>query len=144
MVCHRLLSGRLVPICNPALLRSKPLASVDDLKHHTLLHSLVFPDSWAKWLAMEGRPDITGLHSISFGSSSLTYQAAMEGIGVALGRTVLIREDVVAGRLIVPVEQALEDGSAYFLAYRTTASRKALLLPFLEWLMGEASCDDHH
>jgi LysR family glycine cleavage system transcriptional activator len=141
MVCHRLLSGRVVPICSPALLGAKPLRSLDDLPQHTLLHSAVFPDSWATWLAANGRMDIAGLHSISFGSSSLAYQAAMEGIGVALGRAALIRTDVAAGRLVTPIERTVEDGNAYYLAYRASTSRDAALRPFLQWLMAQASGD---
>ncbi len=141
MVCHRLLEGRLVPICSPALLRDKPLACVDDLAQHTLLHSLVFPDSWAKWLAAAGRPEIGGSHDISFGGSSLAYQAAIEGMGVALGQTVLIREDIEAGRLAAPLSQGLSDGSAYILAYPDSAARNRALAAFLAWLRAQAAAD---
>jgi LysR family transcriptional regulator, glycine cleavage system transcriptional activator len=141
MICHRLLEGRLVPICSPALLCGKPLSCVRDLAQHTLLHSLVFPDSWPKWLAAAGRPDIQGSHSISFGGSSLAYQAAIEGMGVALGQTVLIREDIKAGRLVAPLSQGLTDGSAYILAYLDSASRNPHLAAFLTWLRAQAAAD---
>ncbi len=139
MVCHHLLESRLVPICSPALLRDKKLNCAADLARHTLLHSAVFPDSWAKWLAMTGHTDLVGLHSASFGSSSLSYQAAMEGLGVALGQTALIREDVAAGRLVVPLPQALQDGGAYILAYPQQTARNELLASFLGWLLEEAA-----
>lgn len=139
--CHRLLEGRLVPICSPALLRSKPLRRVGDLARHTLLHSLVFPDNWKNWLIAAGHPDIRGVNSIGFGSSSLAYQAAIEGMGVALGQAVLIREDIEAARLAAPLSQTLQDGSAYILAYPKGAARNPGLASFLTWLRAKAAAD---
>ena len=139
MVCHHLLRSRLVPICSPALLCGKALRRVSDLSHHTLLHSSVFPESWPKWLAMTGFAVPAGQHSVSFGSSSVAYQAALEGLGVALGQAALIREDVAAGRLVTPLPDTLVDGSAYILAYPPAAARNPLLNSFLRWLLAEAA-----
>jgi LysR family glycine cleavage system transcriptional activator len=144
MVCRRLLPSRLVPICSPALLRGKPLRNLDELGQHTLLHSSVFPNNWANWLAMACRPDIRGQHSVSFGSTSLAYQAAVEGLGVAIGQTALIREDLAAGRLVVPLPHILEDGNAYILAYPETGIHHEMLMPFVRWLQTEAANDHRH
>ncbi|MBB3459309.1 LysR family glycine cleavage system transcriptional activator [Rhizobium sp. BK313] len=141
MVCRRLLPSRLVPICSPALLRVKPLRNLDELGQHTLLHSSVFPNNWGNWLAIAGRPDIRGQQSVSFGSTSLAYQAAVEGLGVAIGQTTLIREDLAAGRLVVPFPQVLEDGNAYILAYPEAGIHHEMLTPFVRWLQAEAASD---
>ncbi len=141
MICRRLLPSRLVPICSPALLRTKPLRNLDELRQHTLLHSSVFPNSWANWLTIVGRPDICGQHSVSFGSTSLAYQAAVEGLGIAIGQTALIREDLAAGRLVVPLPQILEDGKAYILAYPEAGVHHEKLMPFVRWLQTEAAID---
>jgi LysR family transcriptional regulator, glycine cleavage system transcriptional activator len=139
MICHHLLASRLVPICSPALLRSKPLTSVADLSRHTLLHSAVFPDNWAKWLSAFAPAGFEGSHGVSFGSSSLAYQGALEGIGIALGQMALIREDLAENRLVVAWPQALEDGRAYILAYPADARRNSLLDAFLCWLLDEVA-----
>jgi LysR family glycine cleavage system transcriptional activator len=143
MVCHRLLSGRTVPICSPGLVAAKPLRGLDDLPQHTLLHSAVFPDSWGKWLAGTGWADVAELPKITFGSSSLVYQAAREGVGVALGRVALIQADIAAGRLLTPIDRTVEDGNAYYLAYRPSRSRDVILWPFLQWIMAQVSRNDH-
>ena len=50
------IADRLVnyPLLSPALLASKPLATVADLAQHTLLHSETRPVSWERWLAAAG------------------------------------------------------------------------------------------
>jgi LysR family transcriptional regulator, glycine cleavage system transcriptional activator len=141
MRCHRLIEGKLLPICSPALLRHRPLRRIGDLQHHALLHSLVFPDNWKNWLSAAGRPDITGASSLAFGSSSLAYQAAIEGMGVALGQAALIREDVASGRLVTPLARSLQDGSAYILAYPDAAGRNPGLESFIVWLRKLAAAD---
>ncbi len=139
MVCHHLLASRLVPICSPALLRNKPLSTVDHLAGHTLLHSAVFPDNWSRWLTAFSPSGIENFHSVSFGSSSLAYQGALEGLGVALGQMALIRDDLAAGRLVAPLPEILEDGRAYILAYPGDARGNPLLDTFLRWLLGEVA-----
>ena len=141
MTCHPLIASRLVPICSPSLLRRVQLADVGDLFSHTLLHSAVYPDNWPRWLAQYGQPRRPGQQEASFGSSSLAYQAAIEGLGVALGQIALIREDLAAGRLVVPLPGVLEDGSAYILAYPEVAARNELLGSFRNWLVAQAACE---
>ncbi len=141
MVCHHLLASRLIPVCSPALLQGRALGGVEDLHHHTLLHSLVFPDNWAKYLTAAGHPALQGAANIGLGSSSLAYQAAIEGIGVALAQVSQIREDLVAGRLVTPLPFTLEDGSFYILAYPPNAVRNRMLATFVHWLREQASLD---
>jgi LysR family glycine cleavage system transcriptional activator len=143
MRCHRLIESRLLPICSPALLRRKPLRQVADLQHHTLLHSLVFPENWANWLAAVDRPDITGADNLSLGSTSLVYQAAIGGVGVALGQPTLIQNDVAIGRLVTPLAETLQDGKAYFLAYRESEPHNQALESFIAWLL-EMAKDEHN
>ena len=144
MHCHRLMESRLVPICSPALLHRQPLRQVADLQHHTLLHSLVFPQNWTNWLTSVGRPDITGAGSLALGSSSMAYQAAIKGMGVALGQVAFIRDDVAAGRLATPFAEILQDGSAYFLAYREKMPRNPTLESFITWLRKTVNDEQNH
>ena len=136
--CHKLFASRLVPICSPALLTRTPLHRVEDLRNHTLLHSAVFPDSWAKWLAPSG-PIAPTQQAVSFGSSSLAYQAAIEGLGVAMGQIALIRDDLAARRLVVPLPGVLQDGSGYIVAHPETVIGNELLAGFMRWLLAEAA-----
>ena len=54
----KLMTDRRLPACSPELLRAKPIASVHDLRRHTLLHSVTTSSAWSEWLILplEVRP----------------------------------------------------------------------------------------
>ncbi len=58
--CDHLFDDYITPVCSPALL-SRPGASLetlDDLKHHRLLHSHYRKGDWSYWLNAVNRPDL--------------------------------------------------------------------------------------
>lgn len=139
----RLLTTRLVPVCSPELaerLAERPPERMFD--DATLLHSLARPDDWAHWAAaVNTGVDIareTNRH-VRFESSSLAYQAAMSGVGVAMGQLALVMDDLCAGRLAMPALQIVEDGSAIFLSVRPEFSGEPGFLEFREWLTRQAN-----
>src|SRR3546814_7946300 len=71
--------------------------------------------NWERWLAAAG---VAGTRSRgpTLSHGSLTIEAALRGEGVALGRSVLVAEDVAAGRLVEPFPQIRQIGSASFRA----------------------------
>jgi LysR family glycine cleavage system transcriptional activator len=73
-----------------------------------------------------------------FESSSLAYQAALEGIGVAMGVFPLVADDLEAGRLVAPLDFVL-DGGAFQLLYRRGADQHPNLLEFRQWIVDEAA-----
>jgi LysR family glycine cleavage system transcriptional activator len=82
----------IVPVCSPALLSgAKPLRKPEDLAHHTLLHTSVAREDWQLWLTAAGLPVVLAQRrGLMFDQSFMALQAAMEGLGVALGRTRLV------------------------------------------------------
>ncbi len=96
------LTERRLPVCSPALLARLPLREVADLRHHTLLHTSALPRVWSDWFALAGSPDIEPAASLTLDHFYLTIQAALDGLGVAMGPTALVAGDLQAGRLIAP------------------------------------------
>src|SRR6476646_8877669 len=85
-----LMADELFPVCSPSLLRGdKPLRCPEDLKSHMLLHtSNANSDDWRLWLTAAGLPaDLSKQPGITFDLMFMTIQAAIDGIGVAMGRT---------------------------------------------------------
>jgi len=96
------LSEERLPVCSPELLRRVSLRMPDDLRQHTLLHTSSLPRLWPDWLA---RAQIAGLRpaaTLTFDHFYLTLQAAIDGIGIAMGPTALVADDLAAGRLVAP------------------------------------------
>jgi LysR family glycine cleavage system transcriptional activator len=138
--CDRLFDDCITPVCSPALLDKPgaPLRTVDDLKHHRLLHSRYRKDDWPYWLAAIDRPDLAEHRdNMVFSSSILTYQAAVDGLGVAIGQVRLLDHELDQGTLVCPLAMVVRKGLAYYLLrpQRDSMSRKVTV--FRDWLLEE-------
>jgi LysR family glycine cleavage system transcriptional activator len=51
-------------------------------------------------------------------------QAAVQGEGVALGRSALVADDLAAGRLVRPFDLSLPAGFAYYVVYPSRALQR--------------------
>jgi LysR family transcriptional regulator, glycine cleavage system transcriptional activator len=140
LVAHRLAGGELIPVCSPRLLgKNRPLSNLADLGRYVLLHSLARPDDWRDWLDAAGARGIDPARGLRFETSALAYQAAVEGIGIAIGQMALVVEDLEAGRLVPAVEFVFQSGNSYYLIYIEHAARNPQLVEFRDWIMQEAA-----
>ena len=96
------LSEERLPVCSPALLQRLPLRVLDDMRQHTLLHTSSLPRLWPDWLAKAQIPALRPAATLTFDHFYLTLQAAIDAIGIAMGPTALVSDDLAAGRLVAP------------------------------------------
>ncbi|QQC65971.1 transcriptional regulator GcvA [Paraburkholderia ginsengisoli] len=96
------LSEERLPVCSPALLQRVPLRAPDDLQQHTLLHTSSLPRLWPDWLASAQISALRPAATLTFDHFYLTLQAAIDGIGIAMGPTALVSDDLASGRLVTP------------------------------------------
>ena len=75
------------------------------------------------------------LRGVSFDFAVAAYQAAIDGLGVALGRHPLVEPDLKAGRLVVPFDFKMSSEFAYYLVYPQEAIRRRKIKAFRDWLM---------
>lgn len=127
-----------IPVCSPALLRRIPLKTPRDLGHHTLLSSAGRPQSWNRWLSAAGIPDLEVSRRQQFDHFYLTLQAAVDGIGVALGPRPVIDGELAAGRLVMPLDGPIVSARAYCWLLADARAGDPLLQAFCDWLEEEA------
>jgi len=136
---QRLMEDAVFPVCSPGLLSGRaPLREPADLARHTLLHD-DYMISWATWLTAAGLQDIDPKVGPYFDQSDLMIQAAIAGQGVALGRSSLVEDDLLAGRLVRPFELALTPPHAYFLVCLPGMLARPKVAAFHKWLTAEMS-----
>jgi LysR family glycine cleavage system transcriptional activator len=131
-----LMAEDIFPVCSPALMKgANPLRRPEDLAQHTLLHSTVAREDWRLWLTAAGLPvSLAARRGLSFDLGFMALQAAIDGLGVALGRTRLVDADIAAGRLVVPFDVVLPmDAGYYIVAPEETADATKIVL-FRDWL----------
>jgi LysR family glycine cleavage system transcriptional activator len=131
------LSERRLPVCSPALISIQPLKDVSDLARHTLLNVTSVPRLWHDWLSEAGRPHLASASALTFDRFFLAIQAALDGLGVAMGPTALVQADVVAGRLVTPFPEISLPARSYY-AYVPEASRSQASA-LCDWLEEEGA-----
>jgi LysR family glycine cleavage system transcriptional activator len=144
----RLFGEEIFPVCAPALLRdrARPLKRPEDLGHHVLLH-LEEPGglqpwvNWTTWLeplALE--VDTAG--ALRFNQYDQMIQAAVDGQGVALGRSPLLRRLIKQGKLVAPFDRKTVSPRAYYVFTARDAAERQEVSDFVAWLVREAKRDE--
>jgi LysR family glycine cleavage system transcriptional activator len=111
-----LMAEHLFPVCSPKLLTGeRALRQPEDLKHATLLHTSSTIDDWRLWLTAAGLPaHLSQNRGLTFDLAFMTIQAAIDGLGVAMGHTAYVADDVANGRLVVPFNVSMPSAGYYF------------------------------
>src|ERR1043166_228438 len=148
-----LMADKMFPVCSPELLKGrKPLQKPEDLADHVLLHSSAGnDDDWRLWLTAAGLPpDLSKQPGVTFDMVFMTIQAAIDGQGVAMGRTSYVQDDIAKGRLVVPFEIQLPVDAGFYLVSPEVKADSPKLSAFRQWLtevvkakpeqIGRASC----
>jgi LysR family transcriptional regulator, glycine cleavage system transcriptional activator len=133
-----LTADQLFPVCSPALLTGdKPLRCPQDLANQTLLHSSGgYDDDWRLWLTAAGLPaDISKQPGLTFDLILMTVQAAIDGFGVAMGRTSYVEADIAKGRLVVPFKITLPADAGFYLVSPEAKADSPKLRAFRQWLV---------
>jgi LysR family glycine cleavage system transcriptional activator len=133
------LSEARLPVCSPALLDRLPIGSVQDLKQHTLLHTLSMPRVWDDWLSKAAATDVKPNATLFLDHFYLTLQAALDGFGIAMAPTTLVSDDLAQGRLVAPFDGPLLPARSYCAYLTEAAEKQPLPSAFRSWLGGEGN-----
>lgn len=84
--------------------------------------------------------EVAATRGTRINNSAAVLQAAIEGHGVALARSVMAHDDLAAGRLVrLFPEITFASPLAYYVVYRAECSSLPRLVAFREWLLKEAA-----
>jgi LysR family glycine cleavage system transcriptional activator len=125
---------RRLPVCSPALFDRLPIMSVEDLSRHTLLHTAKLPRIWHEWFAVAGSAYVEPASTLVFDHFYLSIQAAVGGLGVAMGPSVLVREELENGRLIAPFKETSLPTKNYHAYIPENRASDPLIIAFCLWL----------
>ncbi len=138
----RLIREDIFPVCSPKLLDGPhPLGRPDDLASHTLLHVVGFREDWQVWLTAANVDGIDPSSGLKFDIAMAALQAAIDGVGVALGRTALVEGDLATGRLVAPFDISLPIEAAYYVVAPERTADRPSIKAFREWLITTLATD---
>ena len=106
-------SETVFPVCTPEYAKRFELKSERDLLRMTLIHSDI-PENWRTWFAHAGMPGADVPRGPLLADDTAMLQAVLDGHGVALGRSLLVQDDVDVGRLIAPFDTKLTAAYGYW------------------------------
>jgi LysR family glycine cleavage system transcriptional activator len=114
-----------------------------DLRRHQLIHDVSVPavrarPTWKEWLDLAGVAGGDASRGLRFTLADLALQAAINGAGVVLGRVTLARDDLEAGRLVLPFELAIPMEYSYFVLTARARARSPAVALFRDWLLANA------
>ncbi len=140
---EKLMDERMFPVCAPSLLENGPaLRIIDDLAKHTILLDDIAqiggnPPTWQFWAEETGQalPQIT--RTRKFGQANMVVQAAISGLGVALGREPLVIDALQDGRLVRPFPEYTQSQFSYWFVCPKQALKSDRLQRFRAWLFQE-------
>lgn len=126
------------PVCSPAFLRQHaPDARYPQALLRTrLLVSHYRQTDWDQWAkACDYGHEIAGTERMRFSSSVLTWQAAADGLGIAIGQTALLGEDFAQQRLVAPFGLPVRAALPYYLLRPQLQRPSRRVTVFRDWLL---------
>ena len=144
LAAEKLMDEEVYPVCAPALLATATLQAPGDLRGQVLIHDQSVDTStgfasWQAWLRHAGVQGVPTDRGLRINDSAAVLQAAIDGQGVALARSVMAHDDLAAGRLVRLFPQVrLESALAYYVVYRPECIAQPKVAAFRDWLLREA------
>lgn len=135
---EELFPSTLVAVCTPKV--ASQLRRLQDLRKVTGIVVGHLGEQWTWWSrAMGSKSPLRFGSEVSFGSSSMAVQAALDGIGVAVAQIHYVADALAAKRLIAPFGISSQRYESWYLAYRSVRSQEPALAWFRDWLHSESA-----
>jgi LysR family glycine cleavage system transcriptional activator len=127
------------PVCAPRLLdalQGRPPAEVlKALRQVRTYFYSMYQDDWPKWLEAAGLPHAEFHGESVFHLQLTSLSAAVEGVGIAIGRTPLIDRDLARGQLVEPFDVRVSSSSSYYVTSPTSKSKQDKVRAFRDWAL---------
>ena len=138
MTVFKVAEEHLFPVCSPKFLTQAQLTKPEDMIEHTLITttSQAFRDDWPEWLAPFNQSPDDFRDVISCDTMLAATQAAIDGLGLAIGRTPLVNHDLREGRLIEPFRKRLPSATGYYITCAPEYANRQSVRFFIDWLLG--------
>lgn len=151
LVRENLLEIEIVAVCAPKLFATcrNDLQRVERLARQVLIHTRPLPDEWRHWLeafaaSTRDKAVSRALAAIDpergpvFETLNLGFQAAAEGIGIAIGIDAFVHEEIAAGTLVRPLGFRRPSQRHFHVVARAGNANARAVGLYRRWLSEEA------
>lgn len=133
----------MTPLCSPSLLDGRAgIESPKELREFTLIHADVghgigIESEWREWLKAVGADDVDCKHGLSFHDPGLALDAAIDGLGIAMGYVELAAGDLADGKLVQPFATKVQHPWSYYIVIPEDNVGDRQVKVFCDWLRAE-------
>jgi LysR family transcriptional regulator, glycine cleavage system transcriptional activator len=131
-----LLAEHVFAVCSPRFAAGRLPRNLAELAAAALLHTPTQP--WEPWFRALGANPPTRRRGPSFSEASLVLRAAIDGLGIALARSVLVQPELDAGSLVRVLPLSVPAEFAYYLVHPENAEISPNLAALCAWLRAQA------
>ena len=141
LVSEPFMDDALYPVMSPSFWQAAGNPTdPSDLVALRLLHDRDPNSTWEVWRKAYGPSDLDLRPGPRFTATDLVLKAATKGLGVALARDRMVREDIDAGLLIRPFGDAeVAIRNAYWIVRAENAESRSAVDKVIEWLKLQAA-----
>ncbi|MFE5486953.1 LysR family transcriptional regulator [Streptomyces sp. NPDC056527] len=126
---------RIGPVCSPEM--ADRVTGKGGVVGVTILHTSTRPRAWEDWQRLTRRRVEPGAEQ-TFEHFYLALQAAVAGVGVAIGPYALVHDDLMRGQLVAPFG-LVADGTGYHLLSPQPPEQDGRIAGLLGWLRSQAA-----
>lgn len=125
------------PVCAPHYRGGELPRSPEEVFRSTLLHNPWLP--WEPWLDAAGVAGPVPPPRLSFTDSNVLLDAAVAGLGIAMGRASLVESDLRSGQLVRLTSVSVHDPYRFWFVMPPTHPRLEVIQRLGEWLWQQSA-----
>lgn len=127
-----LFDDEFLPVCAPSL--AMQVRAPQDLLQANLLHSMLRPQAWPLWFKSSGFENPPQQRGLTLANAALCYQAAADGLGIAMAQRAYVEEDLRVGRLVAAAEHVAKTELGYYLVCDPIKAKTPTVRLFRDWI----------
>jgi DNA-binding transcriptional LysR family regulator len=127
-----LFDDAFIPVCTPTM--AARIREARDFFDVPRLHSLMRMDAWGLWFESVGLHGMEPPRGLALPNVAICYQAALDGMGVAMAQRAHVVEDLRSGRLVAPVDHVATTEKGYYLVCDPLTAERPSIQVFRSWI----------
>ena len=131
---HPLWPEKMALVCSPEYLESHPIAAPSDMLRCTLLH-VDNTGMWEEWFALNRMKIARSQPQMMLEDRHFQLSSTINGLGVSLFASWLVRDELESGALISPFGRSFETSYAYHLIVPQVRDPSPAVHQFRDWLL---------
>ena len=127
LTSHYLFDEELLPVGSPTLSCGRRLTDARDFEHLVLLHASSGRTTGRAGFAPPASTHVDAHGGMRFDHSGMVYQAAINGLGLAMAQTAHVREELAQHRLVPFADAPMKTKRAYYLVHLPSRARDPVI-----------------